>query len=55
MTHALFESVTGPVAAAQAYVTAYGDKDFKGLRALLHPEKFRFSHHSRRSLCQYRR
>jgi predicted lipid-binding transport protein (Tim44 family) len=43
----LFEASASAVSVARRYVEAYGAKDFATIKALLDPERFQFSHHSR--------
>jgi hypothetical protein len=43
----LFDALDGAAGVARRYVEAYRAKDFAGLRALLDPVRFQFSHHNR--------
>lgn len=47
MSDTAFAALDAPVDIARRYVAAYCAKDFEGVRALLDPDRFRFSHHSR--------
>ena len=49
MTFDQFSTPASPAAVALRFVEAYDTVDLDALRALLHPEKFQFSHHNWRA------
>lgn len=46
MSSSIYTTLELPTAVARRYIAAYNAVDLDGLRVLLHPEKFQFSHHN---------